>query len=104
MKKLFFKKRNLAFGYFSLLIILIALPLAAQNYNPPFPRLAFQRPGGIGGGALDHFMARFDFVVHGGGISSYNTTQDLNASIRQLYFVDPAGYGHYRHYCRQLLQ
>jgi len=59
-------------------------PAHSQNYQPPFPRLVFQRPGGISGGAIEHFLARYNFVVHGGGLDVYHQTADLNTAVRRL--------------------
>jgi len=53
----------------------------AQKYTSTFPRIMFQRPAGITGGAVQNFFARYDLVVHGGaGPNAYA----LNESIRVL--------------------
>ncbi len=60
--------------------LLPLIPARAQNYKPPFPRLVFQRPGGISGGAVQNFFSRYDLAIHGGaGINAYA----LNDSIRR---------------------
>ncbi len=52
----------------------------AQNYNPPFPRLVFQRPGGISGGAIQYFISRYDLSIHGGaGVNAYALNDSIHA-------------------------
>ncbi len=46
-----------------------------------YPKIMFQRPAGISGGAIEHFMARYDLAIHGGaGPHAYA----LNDAIRAL--------------------
>jgi len=61
--------------------LLVAGVVAAQDFNPRFPKILFQRPAGISGGAIDQFFARYDLVIHGGaGPNAYR----LNDRIRSL--------------------
>lgn len=64
----------------SLLVLALVPALPAQQYQPPYPRLVFQRPGGIAGGALQYFISRYDLAVHGGaGINAYALNDSIHA-------------------------
>ncbi len=63
-----------------LLILSLVPPLSAQQYQPPFPRLVFQRPGGISGGAVQYFFSRYDLAIHGGaGLNAYALNDSIHA-------------------------
>ena len=62
-------------------ILMTISGLAAQNDPAPFPRIMFQRPAGMSGGAVQHFFARYDLIAHGGAGASASA---LNQSIRAL--------------------
>ncbi|MBN2354891.1 hypothetical protein JXO59_02200, partial [candidate division KSB1 bacterium] len=64
-----------------MIVMSVFATLYAQEYNTPYPRVMFQRPAGVGGGAVQHFFARFDLAIHGGGGPS---AYALNDSIRRL--------------------
>jgi len=64
-----------------LMLALAAAPLMAQNFNPPFPRTMFQRPGGTAGGACEQFFAKYDLAIHAAGA---DVAKDANARIRAL--------------------
>ncbi len=62
------------------MVLLMISGLWAQEEQGPFPRILFQRPAGIGGGAIQHFFSRFDLVVHGGaGPSAYALNESIHA-------------------------
>ncbi len=64
------------------LLVLALLPgrLPARDFKPPFPRLVFQRPGGIAGGAVQYFFSRYDLAIHGGGgIFAYALNDSIHA-------------------------
>jgi hypothetical protein len=72
--------RPLTRVFCSALLLLCALlqPVHPRQYQPPYPRLVFQRPGGISGGAAQYFFSRYDLAIHGGaGVNAYA----LNDSI-----------------------
>jgi len=59
---------------------LLVSGLSAQADPGPFPRIMFQRPAGISGGAIQHFFSRFDLVAHGGaGPSAYALNESIHA-------------------------
>ncbi len=72
-------RRARCFPLFSLLLAL-ALPSYAQQYQPPYPRIVFQRPGGIAGGAAQYFFSRYDLAIHGGGgVNAYALNDSIHA-------------------------
>jgi len=77
------KSSRFCIKLFSLLLLTGAgePSLRAQNYQPPFPRLVFQRPGGIGGGSVQYFFSRYDLAIHGGGRQN---AYALNDSIHAI--------------------
>ncbi len=68
-------------GTIAVAFMFSAIKLGAQDFNPPFPRTMFQRPGGLAGGAVQHFFAKYDLAIHGGGLSNAAAAND---SIRAL--------------------
>ncbi|HPR88238.1 MAG TPA: putative glycoside hydrolase [bacterium] len=64
------------------LLLFVVQPglLSAREYRPPYPRLVFQRPGGIAGGAVQYFFSRYDLAIHGGGgIFAYALNDSIHA-------------------------
>ncbi len=62
-------------------IVLMAGSTWAQKDPASFPKIMFQRPAGISGGAIEHFFSRYDLAIHGGaGPDAYA----LNDRIRKL--------------------
>jgi hypothetical protein len=64
-----------------LVVLISPACLFSQNFNPPFPRTAFQSPTGTYGGAADHIFAQFDLVDH--ALRGPNA-KAFNDSIRAL--------------------
>ena len=60
--------------------LMLAIPVAAQKVPDGFPRIMFQRPAGISGGAIQHFFARYDLAIPGSnGPEAYAVNQAIRA-------------------------
>lgn len=76
----FFRSRLRILGPALLVLALAPGRLPAREYRPPFPRLVFQRPGGIAGGTAQYFFSRYDLAIHGGGgINAYALNDSIHA-------------------------
>jgi hypothetical protein len=77
-------------------IIVDVSSMLAQDYNPRWPRIVFQRPRGDTGGTTDQAFARFDWAANsGGGTKGANLAQcvkAINPNIVYLGTAKPQGF------------
>ena len=62
-------------------LLLFFVPVAGQDFYPPFPRTVYQSPAGTAGGAIDFFYSLYDLAIHG---LTGSEAAALNDSIRLL--------------------